>query len=248
MRTAFFIMVSVLSAAAKEPLVSKVREMSTDRPDTTESAFTVPRGMWQFEMETVSVSRDGGSQSEDWGGINIKYGLTDSMDFQWVTSAWHHENGFEGWTDTELRLKWNLAGQDDAAAVAIALMPYVKLPVASHSLGNENFEGGMIIPMALKEFPLAWMIQADVIRNEADTKYTGAFTLSATTGFDLSNRLSLFVEGVATLPLEGDAQTYLNGGLVYEVNENWFLDAGVNIGLNDAAEDTRLFTGTSFRF
>jgi len=248
--TRLFILLTLTPALAKDPAPAApaIREMSTDRPDTTESPFTVPRGMWQFEFETVSVSRDGGWQAEDWGSVNLKYGLTDSVDFQWVTPAWHTEHGLNGWTDSELRLKWNLTGQDDDPAVAVALMPYIKLPVARRGLGHNDVEGGLIIPFALTNAPLAWMIQADIIRNEADDGYTGAFTFSATSGFDITSRLSAFVEGVATLPLSGDAEMYLNGGIVFELNKNWFLDAGVNIGLNGAAEDARFFTGTSFRF
>ncbi len=252
MRTALLCLAWVSSAAAKAPASPALREMSTDRPDTTESAFTVPRGMWQFEMEAVSVSRDGGGQAEDWGSVNIKYGLTGSVDFQWVTPAWHTGDGLDGWTDSEFRLKWNLTGQDDDAAVAIALMPYIKLPVASRGLGNNNFEGGLIIPFALTNGPsccdLAWMVQADIIRNDADNGWTGALTLTGTAGFELTSRLSAFTEAVVTTPFEGDAEVYLNGGLVFSLNENWFLDAGVNIGLNRAAEDARFFTGTSFRF
>src|SRR6188474_3089707 len=104
-------------AAAKEPppVPPAIREMSTDRPDTTESPFTVPRTMWQFEWEMVSVSRDNGGHATDWGSINIKYGLTRSVDLQWVTPAWHTEHGLDGWTDTEIRLKCNLSGQEDDA-------------------------------------------------------------------------------------------------------------------------------------
>lgn len=251
MRTALNFLVCALSAAAKEPPALALREMSTDRPDTTESAFTVPRGLWQFEMETVSVSRDGGRQTEDWGSVNIKYGLTDSVDFQWVTPAWHTEAGGDGWTDTVLRLKWNLTGQSDGAAVAVALMPYIKLPVAGLGPGNQDIEGGLIIPMALTRGPgcdIAWMVQADIIRNDDDDGWTGALTLSGTAGFELTSRLSAFTEAVLTTPFEGDAEVYLNGGLIFALNDDWCLDAGVNIGLDRAAEDFRFFTGTSFRF
>jgi hypothetical protein len=92
------------------------------------------------------------------------------------------------------------------------------------------------------------MFQADVIRDEADDGYTGALTFTATRGFDLTMRLSAFTETVVTAPFEGDAEAYLNGGFVFEMNDNWYLDAGINIGLNRAAEDTRIFAGTSFRF
>lgn len=253
MRAALLLFIGfAMDAAANEPAAPARREMSTDRPDTTESAFTVPRGMWQFEMETVSVSRDGGWQAEDWGSVNIKYGLTDSVDFQWVTPAWHTEDGLDGWTDSELRLKWNLTGQNDDAAVAVALMPWIKLPVASRGSGNNDIEGGLLIPFALTKGPscceLAWMVQADIIRNDDDNGWTGALTLTGTAGFALTGRLSAFTEAVVTMPVEGDAEVYLNGGFVFALNDHWFLDAGVNFGLNRAAEDARFFTGTSFRF
>ncbi len=242
------LVISAPSTAAKEPQAPPQRQLSTDRPDTTESAFTVPRGMWQIEMETLSLARDAGVRSEDWGGTNIKYGLNDSIDIQFVTPAWHSETGLDGWTDFEIRLKYNLSGQTDASPVAVALMPYLKLPTASRGLGNENVEGGLIIPIAFKETPFACMVQADLIRNEADTSYTGAFTFSATCGFELTEKLSAFIEGVATLPLDGAAETYLNGGLVLEINRNWFLDAGFNLGLIGDSTDFRPFTGASFRF
>jgi hypothetical protein len=245
MKRLLLFIIAVPSLAEEPPAV---REMSTDRPDITESAFTVPRGMWQWEMENISVSRDGGLQSEDWGSINIKHGLTDSADLQFVTPAWHSEPDLDGWTDMEIRLKCSLHGQDDSSRVAVALMPYVKLPTASHGLGNNDVEAGLIVPIAFKETPFACMVQTDLIRNESDDGYTGSFTFAATCGFDLTDRLSAFAEAVATLPLDGPAETYLNGGLVFAMNHNWFLDAGVNIGLNGDAQDIRFFTGTSFRF
>ena len=226
-------------------------KMATDRPDTTESPFTTKWQHWQFEFETVSVSRDAGAQSEDWGSVNIKYGLSRHTDIQLVTPAWHSGDGVDGWSDTELRFKWNLTGREDDGhprPVALALMPYLKLPTARGGVGNGDIEGGLIVPIAFTKTPFACMVQADIIRNEADTGYTGAFTFTATYGFELSDRLSAFVENVVTLPLEGSAESYFNGGLVYEVNRRWFLDAGVNIGLNDDATDLRFFTGTSFRF
>jgi hypothetical protein len=228
--------------------------MSTDRPDTTESPFTVKRGHWQFEWETLSVSFDGGQQSEDWGSVNIKYGLSLHTDIQFVTPAWHAGDGEDGWTDMELRFKWNLTGRETFDGeqsnhpIAVALMPYLKLPTASHDLGNGHLEGGLIIPFAFTKTPLSCMVQADLIRNEADTGYTGAFTFSATYGFELSEQLSAFTEVVATLPLDGAAETYLNGGLVYAISPDWCLDAGLNVGLNGEATDLRLFTGMSRRF
>jgi hypothetical protein len=230
--------------------------MFTDRPDTTESPFTVLPNYWQFELETVSVTQDGDQQFEDWGSVNIKYGLSKHADIQLVTPAWHSGDDTNGWSDLELRFKWNLTGDGDYSSsnprspIAVALMPYIKFPTASHDIGNGDFECGLIIPFvfAIHDSPVGCMVQADLIRNEDDTGYTGSFTLSAAYGLDLTDKVSAFIEGAAVLPIEGDAETYLNGGFVFEVNQNWNFDIGVNIGLNDEADDLRIFTGMSRRF
>ena len=41
-------------------LADDLRPLSTDRPDTTESAYTVDAGHFQFEMEMAAFTRDGG--------------------------------------------------------------------------------------------------------------------------------------------------------------------------------------------
>ena len=220
--------------------------MQADRPDTTESPFTVPAGHWQFELETVSVSLDGGQRGCDWGSVNIKYGLNHRTDLQLVTPAWHDGEGLEGWTDAELRLKWSLTGND--APVAAALMPYLKLPVASRSVGNGHIEGGLILPFNLPGLSATAMVEAAVMRNQTDDGYTGSVTVSASRGFDLTDRLSPFVELVAVLPFEESAEAYFNAGLIYEIHPEWTLDAGINAGLNDDATDLRLFTGMTRRF
>lgn len=254
-----FLSAVVASAGVREAAPDKASgavdyPMSTDRPDITESPFSVKKGFWQFEMETVSVSLDGREQWEDWGSVNIKYGLSHHTDIQLVTPAWHTGDDGDGWSDVEVRFKWNLTGQErlDGAAAdrafAIALMPYVKLPTASRGLGNGEVEGGIIVPFSFTNMPLTYMVQVDAIRNEEDDGYTGALTLSATYAREFGDRVSGFTEVVATMPMEGAAEVYLNAGLVYEMNENWFLDLGVNAGLNDEATDLRFFTGMSWRF
>ena len=238
------------ATAAEDPDLA----MNSDRPDTTESAFTTAKGRWQFELETVSVSLDGRQRNEDWGSVDIKYGLSNHTDVRLITPAWHAGDGADGWTDTELRFRWNLSGRErlDGAKednpVAVALMPFVKLPTASHNVGNGDVEGGLIIPITFSKLSLSTMIEADVIRNEADNGYTSSFTLSASYDFDITESLSCFAELAAVLPVDGAAETYFDTGLIYQFNPNFSIDAGVDIGLNDDATDLRLFTGMTRRF
>src|SRR5688572_26356852 len=109
-----------------------MREMSTDRPDTTESAYTVDAGHFQIEMDLASFTRDrhtperdGGSESWSFLNTNFKLGLTNNIDLQIVAPIYTHvRRGPEGFGDLTLRMKWNLWG-NDGGPTALALMPFV---------------------------------------------------------------------------------------------------------------------------
>src|SRR6056300_1189865 len=69
-----------------------LRDLSTDRPDLTESPYTVDAGHFQIETDFVNATFDrdksgGGdvrSRSETYGGINFKIGLFNQVDLQTV--------------------------------------------------------------------------------------------------------------------------------------------------------------------
>jgi hypothetical protein len=51
------------------------------------------------------------------------------------------------WANTCVRLKINVLG-DDHGAVAVALLPTIKLPTAQARPGNGKVEGGVILPIS----------------------------------------------------------------------------------------------------
>src|SRR3712207_4619233 len=65
-----------------------MREMSTDRPDKTESAYTVDAGHFQVEADVVAYGRDwrtaeaGEPDAETWSfaTTNLKLGLLNNLD------------------------------------------------------------------------------------------------------------------------------------------------------------------------
>src|SRR5215218_10376638 len=67
---------------------ASMRELSTDRPDTTESPYTVDAGHFQFELSLVDFTRDddGGVKSETLTALpaNLKVGLLNNVDLQFV--------------------------------------------------------------------------------------------------------------------------------------------------------------------
>lgn len=275
-RASFFLATALLAAAptvqAKSPPLPAdksgytvfhptprelMREMSTDRPDVTESAYTVDAGHVQVELDLASFTRDhhtperdGGSDAWSVATANIKLGLTNRMDLQLVVPTYNRvRGGAEGFGDLSLRLKANLWG-NDGGPTALALMPFVKIPTAADGLGNDEMEGGLIIPFAA-ELPAGWgfgaMAEIDIVASEGGGHHP-EFVTSFTFSHDIAGDLGGYLECVSVLSEKTDWAASFNCGLTYALTDDIQLDAGVNIGLTRAADDLNPFVGLSFRF
>src|SRR4051812_17686283 len=63
---------------------SLMREMSTDRPDATESPYTVDAGHLQVELSLAEYATDAGTEEWDVLPTNIKVGVLNNVDVQFV--------------------------------------------------------------------------------------------------------------------------------------------------------------------
>jgi len=246
---------------------SLLREMSTDRPDATESPFTVDAGHYQVESDLLARARDhdkadgADTVTTAWlfSTLNFKFGLTHRIDLQTVVEpytkietddrATPSEDKLSGFGDITSRLKINLWGNDEGDTAA-ALMPFIKWPTASNGLGNDKIEGGLILPVAFtlsSGWSLGIMTEIDVVRNADDDGYTTEWFNTATVSHDIAGALGGYLELTSTLTEGRDLATF-NCGLTYGFNNNPQLDLGTNIGLTDATEDLVVFLGLSVRY
>lgn len=247
----------------------QMRELSTDRPDKTESPYTVDAGHFQIETDLVTFTQD---KSEEAGietntksfGVmvsNLKVGLTNSIDLQAVITPHQSEETDitgspkekkSGFGDTIIRLKYNLLG-NDGGDIAIGVMPFVKLPTHSGDLGNKKVEGGIILPFALalpNDWGMGLMAQVNRNTNETDDKFHTDFISSITMSRDIVGNLSGYAEFFSQSSDEISASWVATAdfGLTYAVTTDLQLDAGANIGLTRAADDFNPFLGVSARF
>ena len=247
-----------------------MREMSTDRPDKTESAYTVDAGHYQVEMDIFSYAVDhyngvpGDHRSEGLAiaPMNFKAGLLNNVDLQIIVqpyiSARQHNVGARvvnenrGFGDVIPRLKVNLWG-NDGGMTALALMPYVKLPTNTDNVGNNSVEGGLIAPLAVslpQDWNLGLMTQLDINRDESGGGHHPEFVNTATLSHSIVGDLSGFVEFFSSVSTESDSEWVgtFDAGLTYMLTEDIQLDGGVYIGLTRSADDINPFLGLSWRF
>jgi hypothetical protein len=240
-----------------------MREMSTDRPDVTESPRTVDAGHVQVELSFGDYVRDeeGGVTSETSTVLpfNIKLGLTNNVDLQLVVDPYVRQEvrsdagraTADGFDDTQLRLKVNLWG-NDGGETALAVMPYVQFPTAGDDLGTDHVEGGVIVPFTAElphEFQLGLMAEIDFVRDETDDGYGIEFLHTVNLNRNIVGQLGGYVEyiGIAPMDTGGGYLAFLGTGLTYGLSDDVQLDFGMNFGLSDHADDFNVFAGMSFR-
>ena len=247
-----------------------MRELSTDRPDKTESAYTVDAGHFQIESDLVTYSHDhdksGGADTtvDAWSfaAANFKVGLCNRVDLQVVVESYNRVRTKDriastvlrqsGFGDITARLKYNVWG-NDGGETAFALMPWAKFPSNQDNLANNAVEAGLILPLSAS-LPWGWdfgvMAEFDFIQNSSDTDYHAEFINSLTFSHDIWGKLGGYIEFWSLVSGEPGAPWIgtVDLGLTYGLSDNIQFDAGVNIGITRSAEDLNPFVGVTVRF
>ncbi|MFC4212352.1 transporter [Pedobacter lithocola] len=268
-----FLLLSNLSLLAQEkkgmsytlfhpvPKVS-LREMETDRPDITESPITIDAGHFQYESDLFRLERQHSDESLTntflFNQSNLKLGLTNSTALQLVVQSYNYqkeksvEDGStehsHGFGDITLRIKQNLLG-NDKGNFAIAVLPYIKFPTSKVEKEN-RYEGGLIIPMALKlpnEWKLGMQMEIDRLQNMDDSGLHTELLQSLSIGHDLVKHLTGIAETYYNYDLAHHHwNNFLNAALQLELAKNVKVDGGLNYGIQHDAMKS-YFVGLSFR-
>ena len=230
-----------------------MREMSTDRPDQTESAYTVDAGHYQLEMDIVRAFIESGSDTRPSYAIvpvNFKLGLTNRIDIQFVLDTLVWTEDASGVGELATRLKVNLWG-NDGGRTALAVMPFVKLPLPASELRNGKMEGGVIVPFAAElgaGFGLGAMTELDLVAVGPD--YETEWVNTVTVGHDLTKNLGTYLELVVVTGSrpELDWEGQVDLGFTYALSPDLRVDWGCNFAVTDGPPDYIPWIGLSARF
>jgi hypothetical protein len=241
-----------------------MREFNTDRPSATDSPYTVDAGHFQYEADLVSYARnraENGAVTQLWSfnSVNLRTGLTNELELQLLLPTYNIQTVDDGsplsrgYGDTRLRLKYNIFG-NDGGAIAMGLIPYVKLPTAAERIGNKRVAGGVSVPFALS-LPTGWssgfMVVFSKSKNQADDHFHSEFDTSWDLEHNLfSEQLEGYVEIFSRTRNESGAGwiATFDLGLIYSLSANLKIDTGANIGLTSAANGYNPFVGLSYRY
>lgn len=235
----------------------------TDRPDQTESAESVPRGVTQLEVGTTwtRLGGEGDPSALTLGATLARLGLGGGLEARighegWTSLRAGGETIASGLGDAEVGAK--LAGPVGAGSLGVLASAW--LPTGEEGLGHLRADPSL---RALYARPLGGRLSAganlglavesgpdpdpdadpDAVRSDLGLPW------SAVLGVGATERVGLFVELYGSFGLTGEAvaSQSLDGGLTVLVLDALQLDASAGVGLDDDAEDWFVGGGVSVR-
>ncbi len=246
-----------------------LREFDPDRPDVTDSPFTVDAGHVQFEsgLFSYALSRPDqqGVVTEEFDILDtdIRLGITNYAEIDLDVPPLDIEHTrfaisrFDTWKSgpgpLELQAKLNFYGNDSfekPGSTALGLIPRLDIPTV---IGGDHVEGGVAVPFAIKlseKAELEMMTEYDFVHNEEGSGYHVEYLNSGSLSYDWTEKISTYFE-VATLfgtqdPLGGIVT--LDTGVLYKFGDDWCFDVGTNFGVTRTSDRVDATVGLSKRF
>lgn len=262
------VLAALILAAAGPAWASDLRDLCPDRPSKGTSPCTVDRSHLQLEADILDATwaRQGGTSSDSfvWANPTLKYGLTDSLDIEVnippLVRLRSHDDAAgttqrsAGIGDLTVAMKANLTG--NRPGWGVALLPFVKAPIAHQPIGDGAWEGGLLVPIA-GDIGHGWSLdltpEVDVVEDGAGGGHhavaAGSLGLSHGLGAGVSGTVEVWSQ--ADFDPAGTTRRYsfdLALAWVPGRQPNLQFDGGVNLGLNRETPDVEAYVGITRRF
>jgi len=239
----------------------QMREMETDRPDVTESPFTVDAGHFQLETDLLRTIREKTETTHTStvliNQMNLKIGITGSTAIQIGFQTYGRQSETEldsgnkeiddGHGDLTFRIKQNLLG-NDGGDFAMAVLPYVKFPTSKYE--DSRFEGGLIVPMQYQlpgEWNLGFQVEVDRLKDQDGQAMHTEFLQTLTISHPIIKGLDGIAETYYTYDFKAHQfSNYINAAIQMDLARDFKLDAGLNLGIQHNAAK-HFFVGASYR-
>lgn len=232
-------------------------ELSSDRPDFTESTDTIARGVMQLEggfLATSDALAGGSSHGISLPLALLRIGLNRRLELRLGVDGFERQTSFagglrqrhSGFADTSVGMKARLI-REGSLRPAVSLVALLSLPV-----GSRYFSSGSFDP----EFKLAWSKSFprgfDAGGNfnfgwrTGGPRWASERAASLSVGHKIPAGLRAYTEVYRTSPVAGDeaAHVVLDGGLTRLIGANAQIDA--EVGHTLGARTPGWFLGVGF--
>jgi hypothetical protein len=248
----WLVLIMPLSAWASHPLITD--DSGTQRAGKSQLEIN---GQHDFDKQTIAGVQVKKSVNEL--AAVLSYGIADDVDlvvgmpYRWNRTRENGVTAFSGSGigDVAFEAKWRFY---EKSALSLALKPGISLPTGDEKKGFGPGKTGYSLFFIASQEVKPWAFHANFgyMRNGNELEEEkNLWHLSAAGTYVITGNLT----AVANVGMERNPDTtahqepaFLLGGIIYSVNENVDLDAGVKFGMNHAETDRSFLAGVAFRF
>ena len=239
MKTSWPAVLGALVACA--PHLEPIEPISTDRPDQTESAQLVPRGMVQVEGG-ATVASNRGARTTSYGEILVRAGVHDAIElrvepftYTSLSGSGAPESG--GVEDLAIGVKVPLFRHDSASRFVpdISVIGTTSVPTGARPFRADGAQPGGVLAAdwSLAE-RLSFGSNLTMRRGRTDGERYWERGASATFGFALGERAGMYAEWFAVRDTRDPAAVHvLNSGITYKLSSDFQVDARLGRGNRD---------------
>lgn len=245
----------------------KDRDYCPERPGLGTPACTIDPGRVSVETGLADWTRtsDGSSREDDVliGDSKVRVGLSDTVEAQIGWTPYGHVrtrdtatdavSGQGSTGDVSLGIKANLA-HPDGSGFAIAILPYVTLPVGGSAIGAGDWGAGLVLPVSYElsdTVSAQFTGEADAAVNASGSGRHLAYSGTAGLGFGLTEDLTFTLEGQLLRdeePSGATTQALASASFGWMRGKDMQFDLGAVAGLNRNSPDVELYFGVARRF
>jgi hypothetical protein len=233
---------------------AQVEKIDTDRPDQTESAVTVPKKWFQFELGLSTQTTNSLENEFQHPTLLSKYGLGKKIELRLITTV--QTNTYFNVIDKVKET--GLSPVEVGAKIALweekKLLPKTALlfHVAMPGLASNKFKADKLAPNF--RFSMQHTVSDLVgIGYNLGAEWDGfsddpTWVYTFAPGFNISEKWYAYAEVFGSISKENKPEHNADAGIAYFVNNNFKIDLSSGFGISKQAPDWYIAVGASFRF
>ena len=255
----YIVPIFFLCIVIQQQVFSQQGPIETDRPDQTESPYTVPVKWVQLEMGLLKqADRTGWLKDKEYHfyhpALLTKYGLFRNFELRLITELASTKEKFSSGTLTFSGLsniqaggKFNFFDEKGWRPKTSLIVHYdcawLRSPEYRDSIDGFNFRFTM-------QHTASSVVSVSYNVGMRWNRFGSApaFIYTFAPGFAVSEKWYVYIEAFGSAEKGGITEHSADGGAAYAVNNNFKLDVSAGIGLNSEAPDYYISAGASIRF
>ncbi|MXY23400.1 MAG: transporter [Acidobacteria bacterium] len=247
-----FLVAAVAAGTTGARAQTQAPELVTDRPDQTESAVAVPRGLVQVETGYLFARALDGVDTHTAPGTLVRIGLGGRTELRLGHTGIIGSGGRRGAGDSEIGAKVNVIPDPEGWRPQLAVLGGLSLPTGADRYSSGGADPSFLFAFAHELGPrlslgynagAAWESSPGQPNRDAFVVYSLAL------GVGLTDRLGTFLEVFGDRQVAGAAATNasVDAGFTLLLDELVQWDVSVGRRLRGPADDLFVGTGLSFR-